>query len=234
MSKFFKALEQAERDRALQRGRTAESAGPTAPAAPDVQAAQAVPRQEPMEAVEATGPVALQHPPADSAGGIDDHLVSLLAPAAFEAEQYRALRYTIEQLRKTRDLRIVAVSSPGVGDGKTTTAINLAGALAQGSEARVLLVDADLRRPSVASLLALGASDGPGLVNAILDPALALERVARPRSPFNLSVIPVGQVPPSPYELLKSPRLGELLEEARLRYDYVVLDAPPLCPVQDC
>ncbi len=173
-------------------------------------------------------------PPADSADGVDDHLVSLVAPAAFEAEQYRALRYTVEQFHKMRDLRIVAVTSPGVGDGKTTTAINLAGALAQAHEARVLLVDADLRRPAVGNLLALGGSDAPGLVNAILDPSLTLERVARPRPPFNLSVIPAGQAPPSPYEILKSPRLGELLEEARHCYDYIVLDAPPLCPVQDC
>ena len=219
MSKFFKALEQAERDQALQHGGAPQSTGPTASPAPEVEAAE---------------PVAPRQPPADSAGGVDDHLVSLVTPAAFEAEQYRALRHAVEQLHKARDLRIVAVSSPGVGDGKTITAINLAGALAQAPEARVLLVDADLRRPSVASLLALGGSDGPGLVTAILDPTLTLERIARPRPPFNLSVIPAGEVPPSPYEVLKSPRLGELLEEARRRYDYIVLDAPPLCPVQDC
>jgi capsular exopolysaccharide synthesis family protein len=165
---------------------------------------------------------------------VDDHLVSLVAPSAFEAEQYRALRHIVEQLHKTRDLRIVAVTSPGVGDGKSITAINLAGALAQAPDARVLLVDADLRRPAVAGLLALGASDNPGLVNLILDPTLTLERVARPRPPFNLSVISAGEVPPSPYEVLKSPRLGALLEEARGRYDYIVVDAPPLCPVQDC
>jgi len=219
MSKFFRALEQAERDRALQQGGASQSAGPTAPPAPELEAAE---------------PVTLQQPPADSAGGVDDHLVSLVTPAAFEAEQYRALRHHVEQLHKAQDLRVVAVSSPGMGDGKSTTAINLAGALAQARDARVLLVDADLRRPSVARLLALGGSDGPGLVNAILDPALTLERVARPRPPFNLSVIPAGQAPPSPYEMLKSPRLGELLEEARRRYDYIILDAPPLCPVQDC
>ena len=219
MSKFFQALEQAERDRALQQGGVPEAAGVTASSAPEVKIAE---------------PATLQRPPADSGGGVDDHLVSLIAPAAFEAEQYRALRHTVEQLHKARDLRIVAVTSPGVGDGKSTTAINLAGALAQAPDARVLLVDVDLRRPSVANLLALGGSDGPGLVNAILDPTLALERVARPLPSFNLSVIPAGQVPPSPYEVLKSPRLGALLEEARLRYDYVVLDAPPLCPVQDC
>jgi len=219
MSKFFKALEQAERDRALRQGGAPQSTDQAASPPPQVEAAE---------------PLALRKPPADSAGGVDDHLVSLVAPAAFEAEQYRALRHTVEQLNKTRDLRIVAVSSPGVGDGKSITAINLAGALAQAPDARVLLVDADLRRPSVASLLGLGGSDGPGLVNAILDPTVTLERVARPRPPFNLSVIPAGQAPPSPYEVLKSPRLGELLAEARRRYDYIVVDAPPLCPVQDC
>jgi capsular exopolysaccharide synthesis family protein len=219
MSKFFQALEQAERDRALQQGGVPGAAKPPASSAPEI---------KPVE------PVTLPQPPADSADGVDDHLVSLVTPAAFEAEQYRALRYTVEQFHKMRDLRIVAVTSPGVGDGKTTTAINLAGALAQAPDARVLLVDADLRRPAVARLLALGGSDGPALVNAILDPSLTLERVARPRPPFNLSVIPAGQAPPSPYEVLKSPRLGELLEEARRHYDYIVVDAPPLCPVQDC
>jgi len=219
MSKFFRALEHAARDRALQRRE--------APKPPD-------PRASPAPEVEPAEPVLLPQRPADSADGVDDHLVSLVAPATFEAEQYRALRHIVEQLHKAHDLRVVAVSSPGMGDGKSTTAINLAGALAQAPDARVLLVDADLRRPSVASLLAFGASDRPGLVNAILDPSLSLERVARPRPPFNLSVIPAGQAPPSPYEVLKSPRLGELLEEARRRYDYIVVDAPPLCTFQDC
>jgi receptor protein-tyrosine kinase len=219
MSRFFKALEQVERDRAPQRVGAFRSAGPAASPAPKIKSPE---------------PVTLERPPAASASGVDDHLVSLVAPTTFEAEQYRALRHTVEQLHETRDLRIVAVSSPGVDDGKSITAINLAGALAQAPDARVLLVDADLRRPSVANLLALGGSDGPGLVNLILDPTLTLERVARPRPPFNLSVIPAGQVAPSPYEVLKSPQLGELLEEARRRYDYIVVDAPPLCPVHDC
>ena len=219
MSKFFRALEQAERDRALQQG---EAAPPT------------VPVPTPIREGEIAEPVALAQVPADSAESVDDHLVSLVAPATFEAEQYRALRHAVEQLHRAQELGVVAVTSPGVGDGKSTTAINLAGALAQASDARVLLVDADLRRPAVARLLALGASDGPGLVDVILDPVLSLEKVARPRPPFNLSVIPAGQTPPSPYEVLKSPRLGELFDEARRRYDYIVVDAPPLCTVQDC
>jgi capsular exopolysaccharide synthesis family protein len=164
---------------------------------------------------------------------VDEHLVSLVTPAAFEAEQYRALRHMVEQLHNAADLKVVAVSSPAIGDGKTLTAINLAGALAQGAEARVLLVDADLRRPSLSQRLGMDPS-GPGLVDAILGPGVTLDQVVQPRRPFNLFVIRAGQTPPSPYEVLKAPRLGELLQEARRQYDYVIVDTPPLTPVQDC
>jgi capsular exopolysaccharide synthesis family protein len=208
MSKFFKALEQASRDRALR---------PVPPAEP-VRPAEAAP-----------GPEADQ--PLD---GVDEHLVSLLTPAAFEAEQYRALRHTVEQLHQTAGVKVVAVSSPTVGDGKTITAVNLAGALAQGAGMQVLVVDADLRHAALSRLLGIGGRDGAGLVDGILDAGLTLDRIAQPRPPFNLSVIRAGQMPPNPYEVLRSPRLGALLEEARGRYDYVVLDTPPLVPVQDC
>jgi capsular exopolysaccharide synthesis family protein len=217
MSKFFKALEQAKRDRAL--------GGP-----PDATRAGEV-RLFPPEATEPTrAPQRVTEPPDD----VDEHLVSLVTPAAFEAEQYRALRHVVEQMHRAADLKIVAVSSPGMGDGKTITAINLAGALAQSSEARVLLVDADLRRPALARLLGLGDADGVNLVDGILGPGIPLSRIAQPRPPFNLSVICAGQSPPSPYEVLKSPQLGELLAEARRQYDYIILDTPPLHPVQDC
>ena len=221
MSKFFKALEQAKRDRAL-RDETP------------------LPYERPADAPWAASPairlsvapvVRLEGEPLD---GVDEHLVSLMTPASSEAEQYRALRHIVEQLHRTANLQVIAVSSPGAGDGKTITAINLAGALAQASEARVLLVDADLRRPAVGRLLTLGETNGADLVGAILDPALTLDRIAQPRPPFNLSVIAAGQAPPSPYEVLKSPRLGELVQEARRAYDYVVLDTPPLTPIQDC
>ena len=160
--------------------------------------------------------------------------MSLLAPTSFEAEQYRTLRHIVEQLHKNADLSTIAVSSPAVRDGKTTTAINLAGALAQAPEARVLLVDADLRDSSMPDHLGLGPSGGPGLVEAILDPDLALDDVLRPCPPFNLSILSAGQPPAASYEVLKSPRLGALLEEARQRYDYVILDTPPLIPFPDC
>jgi Mrp family chromosome partitioning ATPase len=73
-----------------------------------------------------------------------------------------------------------------------------------------------------------------GLVDAISRPDVPLDRVVRGRPPFNLAVLPAGAPPASPYEALRSGRLGELLEEARERYDYVILDTPPLVPVPDC
>src|SRR5207302_11261988 len=87
--------------------------------------------------------------------GLGGHLVSLVDPTAFEADQYRTLRYVLEQLHATK--RVIAVTSPIAGDGKTTTAVNLAGALAHAPEARILVVDLDLRTPSLANRLGLTA-----------------------------------------------------------------------------
>lgn len=217
MSKFFKALAQARQDEILKRGApTGEEAASPRPLA---------------------GPRSLPASPSPRPSGterIDEHLVSLVTPAAFEAEQYRALRYIVEHAHRTTGLRVVAVSSPGMGDGKTTTAINLAGALAQAPEARVLLIDADLRRPAVARMLDIPDTKGADLVGAFQDPSLSLDRLAQPRPPFNLSVITAGRVPSSPYEVLKSRRFDELMEDATRQYDYVVLDTAPLTAVQDC
>jgi capsular exopolysaccharide synthesis family protein len=230
MSKFTKALEQAQRERALRSiaaPPSVASAGP-APApkpgpGPEPASVTSTPRQRPT----------LPRLPVTLPDEVDSHLVSLVSPAGLEAEQYRALRHMVEQKHKTDNLSVIAVSSPGVGDGKTTTAINLAGALAQGTDNSVLLVEADLRRPSIAQLLGF-TSSGTGLVDAILDPTLTLADIVQARPPFNLSVVLGGQTPPSPYEVLKLPRLGALLDEARDRFDYIVLDTPPLVPVQDC
>jgi protein-tyrosine kinase len=163
----------------------------------------------------------------------EEHLVSLLAPRSFEAEQYRVLGHVIEQMRKDIGIGVLAVTSPAVGDGKTTTAINLAGTLAQGAKARVLLVDADVRRRAVQEQLRMLDTDAPGLGEAILQPGLALEDVVQCFPEFNLSVLPAGRCD-SPYEMLKSERFGDLLRDARDGYDYVVLDTPPIIPLPDC
>jgi capsular exopolysaccharide synthesis family protein len=163
---------------------------------------------------------------------VDARLVSFTAPASFAAEQYQGLRLTIERLAHSRGLQVIAISSPAAGDGKTVTAINLAGALVRGSDQRVLLVDADLRRPSIARLFHIAAGT-VGLADALGDRAMGLPQVVKPLDGLPLDVIPAGTVHGQVGDILRSPRLEELLREARSRYAFVVLDTPPLLPVFD-
>ncbi len=101
------------------------------------------------------------------------------------------------------------------------------------SRARSLLIDADLRGANVAGYLGLDDHAAPGLVDAILDTNLTLEAVTQKRPHLNLSIVTAGRRSSAPYEVLKSPRVGELLVEARKKYDYVIVDTPPLVSVPD-
>jgi Mrp family chromosome partitioning ATPase len=153
---------------------------------------------------------------------------------AFEAEPYRMLGRLVVQMHQDAGLHVLALSSPSMGDGKTSTAINLAGVLAQEPKARVLLVEADLRRPAILTYLGISDLSGEDLVGVILEPAHALEKVVHTCLPFNLDILPVHHSVPFPYAVLKLPRFSELMQEARQHYDYVVVDAPPLIPFADC
>jgi len=158
--------------------------------------------------------------------------VSLTAPASFAAEQYQGLRLTVERLARARAMKVIAISSPAAGDGKTVTAINLAGALARGSDDRVLLIDADLRRPSVARQL--GITDAQlGLADGLGDGRTGVADVVKRLDAYNLDVIPGGAPRSGVSQVLRSPRLDAFLQEARRRYAYVVIDTPPLLPVFD-
>lgn len=161
---------------------------------------------------------------------VDEHLVCLLDPSSFVADQYRTLCHVVERQHATK--RAIAVTSAAAGEGKTTTAINLAAALACAPEARILICDLDMRTPSLGKRLGLTA-EGPGLTDLLLDPSLRLDDVARRHPRFPLSVLRAGRAITMPYELLKSSRLGDLLQAARRQYDHVVLDTPPFVPVPD-
>src|SRR5688572_5230755 len=154
---------------------------------------------------------------------LDTHLVSLTAPASFAAEQYQGLRLTVERLARSRDMKVIAISSPAAGDGKTVTAINLAGALARGGDERVLLIDADLRRPSVARQLAMTEAR-KGLADALTEAGTQITDVVHPIQGFNLDVIPAGTVRTGISQILRSPRLDAFIQQARQRYAYIVLD----------
>jgi capsular exopolysaccharide synthesis family protein len=164
-------------------------------------------------------------------GQLDDHLVSLLEPTSHAAEQYRAVRLAIETFRHERGTRTVGVTSPGRGDGRTITALNIAGALAQSADARVVLVEADLRHPGVAR--ALGLPSGRGLSAYLLDTNMGVDSVVSRPAGVAFAVVPAGTASSMPYELLKSPRLASLLAALRDRFDYVVLDTPPALPYPD-
>lgn len=251
MSKFFQALERAKRERILQEAAAQpEWKGPAeiqAKPEPVVQQKEQVPSERPVESgipyrglmpsiklerISRAEPSSTMEQ--DFTREVDPHLISLLSPNTFEAEQYRTLRYSVEHMRRECDLQIVAVTSPAAGDGKSTTSINLAGAFAQTPEVRVLIVDTDLRRPSVCQQLGFPNSDAPGLTEAILDKNVSLKDVVLRRPPFNISVLPVGRMVDAPYEVLRSPRFGEVLKEARGQYDFIVLDTPPLLALPDC
>src|SRR5207247_10379571 len=101
-------------------------------------------------------------------------MVSVTSPDSYYAEQYRARYNTIELMNKDFGLQVLAVTSSTPGDGKTTTAINLAGALAQSQDARVLLMCADLRKPSVIEHLGMDNTNPVGLATAILSSSTSL------------------------------------------------------------
>jgi capsular exopolysaccharide synthesis family protein len=168
-----------------------------------------------------------------STQNLDSRLVSFTNPASFAAEQYQGLRLTIERMSRTNGAQVIAVTSPAAGEGKTLTSINLAGALAREAEGRVLLIDADLRRPSVARSLGLGDGDTNGLADIIADPNGQLAAAARGIGSFNLSVVPAGTPGPAIHKVLRSPRLEQVLQEARKQFDVIVIDTPPLLPVFD-
>jgi len=167
-------------------------------------------------------------------GRVSEKLVSLVAPDSYAADQYRALRHIVDRRRRENGVHVIGVTSPCPGDGKSLTALNLAGALSQDPGSRVLIIDADLRRPSVAEYLGLRRPWSPGLAEAILDPEYELATVVRTLDTFNLSVLPAGTAQVSSYELLNSARLESLLRDARREYDCVLIDTPPAVPFPDC
>jgi succinoglycan biosynthesis transport protein ExoP len=160
-------------------------------------------------------------------------LVTLLAPRSAGTEAYRLLRTAISLMPVREEHRVISLTSCGPGEGKSTTALNLAVVLATQSK-RVLLIDADLRKPTIAQRLKIPHTDQPGLSRFLSDSTvLAEDCVQRVPEVAGLDVIPVQEVPPFPSELLGQGRLQQLLAWARKHYDYVLIDTPPVLLVTD-
>jgi Mrp family chromosome partitioning ATPase len=166
---------------------------------------------------------------------IDPRIVCWSKMAAQYGENYYGLRLAVENMHQPGRGTVVGITSAGSGEGKTLTAINLAGALALDPAVRVLLIDLDLRSKTggVSQYMGLSRTFGPGLIDAVRNNALRLEQVVHYIPDFNLYLMVSGGTVDAPYELLRSPRLAEVIASARQRYDYVIIDTTKIVKLPD-
>jgi capsular exopolysaccharide synthesis family protein len=154
---------------------------------------------------------------------VTDHLASVM-------EAYRMLRTSVLLSTAGSPPKTIMFTSGQPGDGKTTTSVNTAVSLAQlGSS--VLLIDGDLRRPSVHRALRVDKSKG--LSTLLSSSRVELDEVVQHSRISNLDVITCGPIPPNPAELIASERMRQVLTQAATRYEHVIIDTPPLISVTD-
>jgi len=153
-------------------------------------------------------------------------------PRSSLSESYRQLRTSLLLSSAGQPPQIVLVTSSLPAEGKTTTAVNTAISLAQ-TGARVLIIDADMRRPRVHSVLEVDNSSGLStLLSSATDEDLILETISRNES-ADLFVLGAGPIPPNPAELLGSEQMGELLSVLRSHFTHIVIDSPPIASFTD-
>ncbi|MEX1361606.1 MAG: polysaccharide biosynthesis tyrosine autokinase, partial [Nannocystaceae bacterium] len=156
-------------------------------------------------------------------------------PASPMAERCRGVRTSLAFVRGSSGAGCLMISSPGPGEGKSSVALSLALSLCQ-SDKRVVLVDADMRRPRLHTTFGPGVTDPELGLSTLLRGEATLDEVilsAPPGAHERLDVIPCGALPEHPAELLETPALARLLEQLRARYDVVIFDSPPVLPVAD-
>jgi capsular exopolysaccharide synthesis family protein len=157
-------------------------------------------------------------------------LVTLERPKSQMAESYRALRTSLLLTSLGGPPHVILVTSALPGEGKSTTSLNAAIVLAQ-KGARVLLMDADLRRATLHKTLGMGPCDG--LSNVLTGNASLQQAIVPSNILPNLFLLPAGTPPPNPAELLASIQMQELLVQLRAQYDHIIMDTPPTLSVTD-
>jgi capsular exopolysaccharide synthesis family protein len=157
------------------------------------------------------------------------HLVTVGSHDAAGAEAYRTLRTNLLFSQAAHELRLIVVTSATPGEGKSTTAANLAVSFAQNG-LDVLLIDCDLRRPRLHEFF--GLERQPGLTELVLGRAKSGQVLCATRTE-KLTVLPSGTLPPNPSEFLGSGRMREVLDEFKQRFEMVILDTPPLLAAAD-
>ncbi|OCS88262.1 CpsD/CapB family tyrosine-protein kinase [Caryophanon latum] len=156
-------------------------------------------------------------------------LITVENPKAIVSEQFRTLRTNINFSNPDKVLKTILVTSSSPGEGKSTTSANVASVYAQEGK-RVLLVDGDMRKPTVHHTF--GLKNTKGLSN-VLTRQVSIEEAIQPSTLDNLSIMTSGPIPPNPAELLASKSMEQLIGELTAQYDFVIFDAPPILSVTD-
>jgi capsular exopolysaccharide synthesis family protein len=157
------------------------------------------------------------------------HLITKINPKSPISEQYRTVRTNVQFASVDNPIHSMIVTSSGPSEGKSTTTANLAIVYAQQGK-KVLLIDADLRKPTIHYTFRL--DNLRGLSNVLVGER-SLEEVVHESDVPNLDVISCGPIPPNPSELLGSQKMRSMLEYAKEKYDIIIFDTPPVLAVTD-
>src|SRR4030095_12683208 len=156
---------------------------------------------------------------------VEPHLVAISQPRSAYCEQFRSLRTRILQAGDRLQTRAIVVTSAGIAEGKTLTALNLAWLLAQTEGVRALVIDSDLRQPCATDYLGI---DAPVGLSEVLGGLVRLEDAIVRLDPAGLYLLPGGQPRDDVAELLSGPSYARILTEVRRMFDFIIIDAPPL------
>ncbi len=157
-------------------------------------------------------------------------LVVSHSPGSTVAEAFRDIRTTLFFQSAADDVKTILFTSPSPGDGKSTTVCNLAMSIAQAGK-RVILVDADFRRPRVHQYF--GEEMKPGLLNVLTGEVTLVDAIRKSSLEPHLFLLTAGGRPKNPGELVTAPEFGRLIAALRAKFDYVLIDSPPVLPVSD-
>jgi capsular exopolysaccharide synthesis family protein len=156
---------------------------------------------------------------------VEPHLVAVSQPRSPYCEQFRSLRTKLLQAGERKQMRAFVITSGGVGEGKTLTALNLAWLLAQTEGVRALIIDSDLRQPCATEYLGIDVSKG---LSEVLGGQIRHEEAIVRLDPAGLYLLPGGKARADVAELLSGPSYARLLTDVRKMFDYIIIDAPPL------
>jgi capsular exopolysaccharide synthesis family protein len=156
---------------------------------------------------------------------VEPHLIAVSQPRSAYTEQFRGLRTKILEAGERLQMRAFVITSAGIAEGKTLTALNLAWLLAQTEGIRALVIDSDLRRPCATDYLGI---DAPLGLSEVLGGQISLEDAIVRLEPSGLHLLPGGRPRDDVAELLSGPSYARILSEVRRMFDYIIIDAPPL------